>query len=279
VENIFSKTKKKIPKSWRKRGDFPQKLSMAEYAEIEASRNPLQALGLSVSSPDTIKTPDTFVYLAVAFALILTRRIPRADIAFSIAYPLYLSVANRFRFDRNILGRQKEVGPLLREGLGPWFKNYVTVVGLVGVICPVFLCLAPEPIADAAAPHLYLTCCQVVMETLTQGPDFYPLMRLMTIIGFNAYRLRPLWMWVSKAWNRYDSVVTSKTPFESRIWESLGLIMAVANLLVWSYNLFVFLLLRVVPQYLNPVDFPPAEVSWKAQLIPIVRRRWKLASS
>ena len=39
------------------------------------------------------------------------------------------------------------------------------------------------------------------------------------------------------------------------LWAWSAVALATANTLVWSYNLFVFLLLRVVPQYLDEEKF------------------------
>eukprot|EP00751_Fragilariopsis_kerguelensis_P041960 CAMPEP_0171022740 /NCGR_PEP_ID=MMETSP0736-20130129/31647_1 /TAXON_ID=186038 /ORGANISM="Fragilariopsis kerguelensis, Strain L26-C5" /LENGTH=104 /DNA_ID=CAMNT_0011461703 /DNA_START=520 /DNA_END=831 /DNA_ORIENTATION=- len=54
------------------------------------------------------------------------------------------------------------------------------------------------------------------------------------------------------------------------LWNVVGLALAVANAIIWTYNLFVFLLLRTLPQYINRQEFPVADVTWKGQLIPIL---------
>ena len=52
-------------------------------------------------------------------------------------------------------------------------------------------------------------------------------------------------------------------------WAWGALALAVGNLLLWSYNLFVFLLLRVVPQYLDPAEFPTPTKRWQWELLPL----------
>ena len=52
-------------------------------------------------------------------------------------------------------------------------------------------------------------------------------------------------------------------------WAAGGLTLALTNALLWSYNLFVFLLLRVAPQYLDPLQFGAPPVDWKFALLPL----------
>jgi hypothetical protein len=119
------------------------------------------------------------------------------------------------------------------------------------------------------------------METLTGGAKFYPLLRLINPIGFNTYRMGSLWVWASTSMSSFrmakDSVSIAglgSNIFAGKmiIWEVLGLSLALVNLVVWTYNLFIFLLLRCVPQYMDKTEFPAANVVWKGQLFPVV---WK----
>mmetsp|Transcript_47429 Transcript_47429/g.51228 ORF Transcript_47429/g.51228 Transcript_47429/m.51228 type:complete len:128 (+) Transcript_47429:125-508(+) len=107
------------------------------------------------------------------------------------------------------------------------------------------------------------------MESLTTGPRFHSLTQLMVPIGFNTYRLFTLNTWVRTAWkmvvmNQKDAMMMMM------LWNVVGLALAVANAIIWTYNLFVFLLLRTLPQYINRQEFPVADVTWKGQLIPIL---------
>jgi hypothetical protein len=110
-----------------------------------------------------------------------------------------------------------------------------------------------------------------MMENLTQTPRFHPLTRLMVPIGFNAYRIESLRVWLLAAWK---SSVAAKQAFTGVsgivIWEALGLTLAFVSMVMWTYNLFVFLLLRTVPQYLDRNEFPDSAISWKGQVWPVV---------
>jgi hypothetical protein len=204
----------------------------------------LAIFGLKATSP---------ILPAMTALLTFARPIPFSDRIFSIGCPLHICLANRHRFNRNApsVAAEKRRLPLRREGGGPWFLNYIKAFGIVGLILPLLVVvLAPRSIAEAAAPHLYLTLCQVIMENLTQNPRFHPLTRLMVPIGFNAWRIESLRVWVLATWK---SSVAAKQAFTGVsgivIWEALGLRFAFVSMVMWTHNLFVFLLLRTVPQY------------------------------
>jgi hypothetical protein len=237
--------------------------------------NPLELVGLRIGSS------SSYVFSILSVAIALSRPIPKADVAFSICFPLYLALANRFRFDRNApsIAAKREVVSLLREGQGPWFKKYLMSAATIGVFLPVlFLLVAPRYVSDAAAPHLYLLLVQIAMETLTGGAKFYPLLRMINPIGFNTYRMGTLWVWSSTAMSSFLSVKDSvagglgSNMFAGKmiIWEVLGLSLALVNLVAWAYNVFIFLLLRTLPQYMDKTEFPAANVVWKGQLVPVL---------
>ena len=50
-----------------------------------------------------------------------------------------------------------------------------------------------------------------------------------------------------------------------------SLCLALANLLMWGYNLFVFLLWRALPQYLDRREFPTPATRWRGSLLPDIR--------
>ena len=209
-----------------------------------------------------------FILCGSALCLSPSQALPRSDIAFAIAFPLYLACMNRFRFQRNILGKEKEQVPLLRDGRGPWFQIYLSFFGIIGLVLPLILLLVPGDAGNAAVPHFFLVLSQVGMETVTQqNPNFHTLPRLLTPIGFNAFRLRTLWIWIRMAGATYNRTTTG-TPI-MQYWAGFAWCLAVVNLVAWIYNLFIFLLLRCVPQYLNLDEFPVPEVTWKGQLIPL----------
>ena len=202
--------------------------------------------------------------LFLAAMLGRSRAVPAADVAFALLYPAYLVVANKVRFDGNQYERKFK--PLLREGRGAWFKRYVFTYALVGLLLPFpVVLMAPSAVAAAATPHLFLTAVQCAVEGLTANVRFAALLRLAVPIGFNAYRLGTLRVWCESA---LRTARFSTGTFGSLwAWWALGL--ATANALLWTYNLFVFLLLRVAPQYLDQMEIVRSpEMTWRWGLLP-----------
>lgn len=275
-----------INTSWRRFSAFSLKHRSQQYGvaalKMKSNKNN-NGLKSSELDDDNNTTPlksffgPKLILPTIIIVLAITRPIPMTDRFFSIGYPIYMYLANRFRFANNAPSIARFGGgndvfkklPLIREGSGPWFKKYVLTFAGIGIILPLItLIIAPKAIADAAAPHLYLTLCQVAMESKMTGPKFHSLIELLNPIGFNAYRLICLKTWLTVA---YQSVVTSSTYFRCSFWEVFSLALALSNTIIWVYNLFVFLLLRTLPQYLDRNKFPDVDnVSWKGQIIPIL---------
>eukprot|EP00878_Enallax_costatus_P028035 GHUV01030236.1.p2 GENE.GHUV01030236.1~~GHUV01030236.1.p2 ORF type:complete len:142 (-),score=27.49 GHUV01030236.1:1117-1542(-) len=90
----------------------------------------------------------------------------------------------------------------------------------------------------ALGPHLYLIAAQVVCEFFSNNKHVARLPLMLVPIGFNTYR-----MWTLIAWCK--AVVAADMG-------SFHVCLAFGNLLFWAFNLFVFLLLKMVPLYLNP---------------------------
>lgn len=211
--------------------------------------------------------------------------IPKRHFAFAIVYPLYLGTINRIRFQRNRATREQAVRDprrvmavrsLLFQDKGIWFVIYVHVFAVIGLLLPLILCLAgPSFIAAPAASHTMLLFAQVLMEMISSGPFMHAQAKLMVPIGFNTYRMATLWTWVTRSWEigqrtlQQQQSSSSPIAWSTKVWVSFAVLMGVVNLVVWSYNLFIFLFLRVVPQYWDAVTFPTNTVRWRGQLVPV----------
>ena len=120
-------------------------------------------------------------------------------------------------------------------------RSYAAFAGLLALLIPAAVCLlnlGNAAVLSAVGPHLYLTSAQVVCEFFTGGGTTAALPRMLVPIGFNAYRMWVLWAWCGAA------VAAGLGPLH------LGL--ALANLGFWGYNLLGFLLLKMLPMYLDP---------------------------
>lgn len=221
---------------------------------------------------------------AIPLLLSYYRSISAWDLFFSITFPLYMILVNRFRFDKN--ARQDADRKLRGEpypekpeifslGKEPGFEKYMMVAAGLGVILPLLLqFLAPEHIAEATAPHLYMLVCQILMETMVNGPKFHPALQAMNPVGFSAYRMSGIKTWLVVAWQMFSSSYQDDGSNALLTWEMAHFLLALSNVFMWTYNLFVTLLLRFVPQCLDQNQFPDANVSWDNfyQVIPTVHR-------
>ena len=233
---------------------------------------PLQMLGLA-SPPLPI--------LVIILLIVHHRSIPTLDVFFSIAFPLYLGLANRFRFDNNakLFALRKKQGKIYPEkpdwfeqNNESWFMNYMLFAATLGVILPIVLqFVAPSAIVQASAPHLYLLVNQIMMEHMVNNPRFHPILQVINPIGFSVYRMATLKIWLEVA---YEMLPTTTELDRSDIltWEMLHLLLALSNVMFWTYNTFVMLLLRVLPPCLDQSKFLDADVSWSEfyQLVPVV---------
>ena len=95
---------------------------------------------------------------------------------------------------------------------------------------------------------------------------FHDVPRILVPIGFNAYRLKPLYRWV------YLATMISKDSAPETLdhldWYVAAMFLSVINLVLWSYNLFIFLLLRVLPIYFDKIKTPPVDMAYTIVPIP-----------
>lgn len=214
---------------------------------------------------------------AIQLLLLYKRQIPYWDCFFSIAFPVYLCLANRFRFDSNARqiairkskGESYPAKPQYGEGINkePFFLKHMMFAAILGIFLPLATqVLAPPQIAQAAAPHLYMLVWQVMMEIMSNGPEFHPLLQLMVPLGFSTYRMSSLKSWVVLALEISDSGASTTT----NIWATVHLVLAVSNAIFWTCNTFIMLSLRIVPHCLDQELFPDAaNVTWN-YMIPSV---------
>jgi len=201
------------------------------------------------------------------------RQIPVEDHVFSFGFALYLCAANKLRFHNNAeqVALRKSRGQSHPEkpewfelSNEEWFDRYMASAAVLGLALPLVVqVLAPLPMAQAAAPHLYLLFFQILMELMGNGPRFHPMLQVAVPIGYSVYRLASLKHWLLAAWRLADggSSAASATAH-------FGL--ALANAIFWTYNTFVMLLLRILPSCLDGDIFPDVSISWKWHLLPVV---------
>mmetsp|Transcript_20047 Transcript_20047/g.40627 ORF Transcript_20047/g.40627 Transcript_20047/m.40627 type:complete len:256 (-) Transcript_20047:61-828(-) len=210
--------------------------------------------------------------IGTASSLVVRHSIARADIVFAMLFPAYLFAANAFRFQWNLPARlsgraSSKSEPLLLCCIDlDSIQVYVAAFAIVGLLLPgAVMIVGPAALAELAAPHLFILLCQIIMECLTDSPLYHIMVRLFVFVGYSTYRIWKLVHWVESSW---DLLLT--TTEESRVWYLAGFGLASINLLMFSYNLFVFLLLRLAPCFLDPTECPSPHVTWKGELVPVL---------
>mmetsp|Transcript_2855 Transcript_2855/g.6227 ORF Transcript_2855/g.6227 Transcript_2855/m.6227 type:complete len:265 (+) Transcript_2855:147-941(+) len=199
----------------------------------------------------------------VAVAILIAHRyhpiLPLRDILFCALYPTYLLLANRYRFASNLLVRQRPtdhqynvsvlISNFFSEQDESWFKNYMVVATTLGAILPlVAIFHAPAEVAALAAPPLFVLYCQIIGESIVfLNPFVHRFIALLVPVGFQVYRMNLLVEWFIHSVSLYEGSVEGQIP----VWYKMGLALSGLNLLFWSYNVFVVLLLRVFPEYLT----------------------------
>ena len=151
--------------------------------------------------------------------------------------------------------------------LPAWFKRYVLSFALATVLLPLLTIIAAPVLLGAAAgaavqratgPPLFLLLAQLFMEATTEAAsrDWAALVRILNPIGFNAFRLYPLFQWVaSSAGLAAGAVAAADAPLHARAFVLCVAVLAGVNACLWLYNLFVFLLLTALPHYLDASRF------------------------
>jgi len=212
------------------------------------------------------------VFCAVLSAFLLSKQfIPTSDAIFIVAYPAYICLANAICFNSNELALSRNNGEgkgSVVDSLGQGqfkgkvaFTRYMIGFQVVTVLFPLLLvAFAPLEISGGAISPLVLLLAQIATENL--ATYFHDVPRFLTPVGFNAYRLKSLWHWVETAY----LLVPGSHP-----WYYVGVTLSGMNLVMWSYNLFVFLLLRTLPVYFDKVYTPPVEMAYT--LVPIPKSR------
>ena len=68
--------------------------------------------------------------------------------------------------------------------------------------------------------------------------------------------------------NRWQGTENARRNTAASLARAHDIFLSVINLALWSYNLFVFLLLRVLPIYFDKIKTPPVDMAYTVVPIP-----------
>jgi hypothetical protein len=186
------------------------------------------------------------------------------------AHPYYY---NKLCFERHD-------DPFASHSQSSWFPKYLKCFTLFGCLFPVILVLVgygwhdnTSAGAAAAAPHLFVLVVQIIMETLSRRYQWHGYIMTLVPIGFSIYREFTLATWVQESYQVL--LVTDNTTSNSMdsVLSMISFGLAVVNIVLWSYNCFIFLLLRMMPVYIDQERYPMPNVEWDVigGLLPVIR--------
>jgi hypothetical protein len=217
-------------------------------------------------------------FLALLLVYEFRSFIPTRHVLFCTFYPAYLILANRYRFGNNLAVRKRPehhpnnisavMSSIYSERDTVWFKRYMTSFTIVGVLLPLqTVFTAPPEFADAAISHLLVLWTQITCETVTmQNPFVHRYIALLIPLGFSVYRQSLLLEWFSISFTSFRSsflsIIGGNTSL-SWYWHALGFVLSSINLIIWTMNLFGFLLMRWTPEFLAGDKCKSPEIKWE----------------
>ncbi|XP_043720089.1 uncharacterized protein LOC122667747 [Telopea speciosissima] len=167
------------------------------------------------------------------------------DVAFTLFSLVYVFFLSKVAFpilnpatDPRVFGKNNK-----------FLKLYVPFTALIGLILPIGYIIhgifeGDKEGIKAAAPHIFLLCSQVFMEGLTFNAGFSIPIFAFVPVFYNSRRIFTIVDWLRAEMGK--TVNGELVGSAIRVYFGRGV--AVANLLLWSFNLFGFLLPVFLPR-------------------------------
>lgn len=180
--------------------------------------------------------------------------VPAEDLAFVVLTSIYMFLMNSLVFKAPVSSGPP---PNLMASNQYVMGKYLLFASFVGLVVPVGYVLGAFVYGDqkalkTASPHLFLLACQILSENVAFGRDRVSLpIRALIPIFYNTRRLFTLITWLKTDLNKgLESVGQHGTgmPLTAAQWILFGRALAASNLIVWTYNLFFFLLPVYLPR-------------------------------
>ncbi|GAA0177612.1 hypothetical protein LIER_29727 [Lithospermum erythrorhizon] len=183
--------------------------------------------------------------LVVIVVLSASGMVSIEDASFVIFSSIYLYLLSKFAFplspnysnERKVFGKNNKILSL-----------YVFVGAVIGVFLPIAYIFEGILEGDkqgikAASPHVFLLASQIFMEGVAFQSGFTLPVRVFVPIFYNSRRIFTLVEWLSHEIYKVDLEYSGGS---RRLF--VGRVLAVANMVFWSFNLFGFLLPVYLPK-------------------------------
>ncbi|KGN49933.1 uncharacterized protein LOC101214743 [Cucumis sativus] len=182
--------------------------------------------------------------LAVVIIFSASGMVCAEDLVFVMFSIMYMYFLSRVAFPRiGGAGDAAVFGPENRV-----LRLYVLFAAMVGLFLPVAYILEGFFEEDkegikAASPHVFLLASQVFMEGVAANDSFSTPIRVFVPVFYNSRRIFTLTEWLRNEFAKEDKEYSGSV---RRL--MVGRALAVANMALWSFNLFGFLLPVYLPR-------------------------------
>ncbi|XP_061999590.1 uncharacterized protein LOC133716981 [Rosa rugosa] len=228
-----------------------------EYDELKQSEDPVTStFKLGPQKGQNLKTVHKYNSipfwqlncLMVMVVLSASGLVGPEDLVFVLFSIIYLFFLSKFAFPK--LTDPSEEPPVFDPEsylvrLGPLFGGFIGIVLPLAYIFEGFIEGDKEGIRTAA-PHVFLLASQVFMDGVAFSDRFSTPIRVFVPVFYNAKRIFTLVDWVKIEFSKADGQEYGGSASERRLF--LGRVLAIVNLVFWSYDLFFFLLPVYLPR-------------------------------
>ncbi|WOG92454.1 hypothetical protein DCAR_0311723 [Daucus carota subsp. sativus] len=200
-----------------------------------------------------------YIILAVIVLLSFSRMVRPQEFAFvvfTIIYMYFLSMV-AFPVIPNV-----SYPPILTSKQLKFMGFYIIVTGIIGLVVPIayvtegFFFGHKESIKPAV-PHLFLLLCQVFMEGVGFSDKFSLPIRVYVPVVYNSVRISTLIEWLRDEFSmEYGGGDFASSSSAIRIYAGRSIV--VANMVLWCFNLFGFLLPVWLPKIFKLYYSSPA---------------------
>ncbi|CAK9144341.1 unnamed protein product [Ilex paraguariensis] len=186
----------------------------------------------------------------IAFIMVfsISGLVPLLDLVFPAFATAYFLALSRLAFPS--YGRTSGSQEIFQGGR--LFRLYVILGTTVGLFLPLAYVLGgfargDEHAVRSATPHLFLLSCQILTENIISGLSlFSPPVRALVPLLYTVRRIFVIMDWIRDVW--LNKTLPANANLQDVAWYWFGRILAVANLLYFSINLFVFLIPKFLPR-------------------------------
>ncbi|BAT79408.1 hypothetical protein LR48_Vigan04g073500 [Vigna angularis] len=192
----------------------------------------------------------------VAFILVFSASglIPLLDLVFPVLASAYILALSYFAFpSKSSSSSSGSSGSRTELFKGSrMFRMYVVLGTTVGLFLPLAYVLGgfargDEHAVRSATPHLFLLSFQILSENIIGGLSlFSPPVRAMVPLLYTVRRIFVDIDWIHDVWLNKTLPVNAR--FQDMAWDLFGKFLAVANLVYFSINLFMFLVPCFLPR-------------------------------